>query len=363
MTDPSGREPEQRLPATRPEEGPSAVERFSAPPSAHEVELTPERSARIVRASGDARFIGFLAVVVVALFVVFYYVYEVTGFGFLSAAGLPSTPRMETEFDQQQVTAVERGYNIYQANCARCHGVDGEGGIGPTLHSQEKLYQHLNPTYLAAMMTVGGRFACGDPASIMPVWSNQGFPPGPLNYKQIEDLIEFIRSPSSMTFVVRDPELFEPEIDPATGEEKTFQGWVDETYKPAPGATPYPNCWKDSFATPSAAPGASGSPAASAGASQAPSGTTLQLSAQNIAYDKTELEAPADTAFQIEFANNDAGVPHNVAIKDASGTEVFKGEIFNGVATKTYDVPALAAGTYTFVCTVHPNMTGTLTVK
>ena len=29
----------------------------------------------------------------------------------------------------------------------------------------------------------------------------------------------------------------------------------------------------------------------------------------------------------------------------------------------TYAVPALAAGTYPFVCTVHPNMTGTLTVQ
>jgi plastocyanin len=26
-------------------------------------------------------------------------------------------------------------------------------------------------------------------------------------------------------------------------------------------------------------------------------------------------------------------------------------------------VPALPAGTYTFACSVHPNMTGTLTVK
>jgi len=26
-------------------------------------------------------------------------------------------------------------------------------------------------------------------------------------------------------------------------------------------------------------------------------------------------------------------------------------------------VPALPAGTYAFVCSVHPNMTGTLTVK
>ena len=47
----------------------------------------------------------------------------------------------------------------------------------------------------------------------------------------------------------------------------------------------------------------------------------------------------------------------------ASGAEVFKGEIFSGVDTRTYAVPALPAGTYAFVCSVHPNMTGTLTVK
>ncbi len=56
-------------------------------------------------------------------------------------------------------------------------------------------------------------------------------------------------------------------------------------------------------------------------------------------------------------------MPHNVDIKDASGTSVFKGDIFPGVATKNYDVPALKAGTYPFTCDVHPNMTGTLTVK
>ena len=73
----------------------------------------------------------------------------------------------------------------------------------------------------------------------------------------------------------------------------------------------------------------------------------------------------AAAPFRIEFANQDPSVPHNVAIHEgsATGTEVFKGAIFPGVATQTYDVPALDAGAYAFVCTVHPTMTGTLTVQ
>ena len=156
-------------------------------------------------------------------------------------------------------------------------------------------------------------------------------------------------------------------------------GW---TYAPAPAITPPPS----TEPAPSTEPGVSAAPsggesaapssAPSAGASAAPSGpapsgpapsgpsdeTTIEIAALNIAFDKSELEAPADEPFQIVFANNDAGVPHNVEIKDSAGTSVFKGEIFPGVETRTYDVPALAAGSYTFICTVHPNMAGTLTV-
>ncbi len=119
-------------------------------------------------------------------------------------------------------------------------------------------------------------------------------------------------------------------------------------------------------AAPSAAPspsGAAGSPAASAAPGAA--GTVLQLSASGIAYDTTQLTAPANTPFQIDFTNDDAGIPHNVSIHEGSptGTEVFKGDIFSGTGSRTYDVPALPAGTYSFVCSVHPNMVGTLTVK
>jgi plastocyanin len=152
-------------------------------------------------------------------------------------------------------------------------------------------------------------------------------------------------------------------------------GW---TYAPAPSATAVPSADASGSLAPSAsasaAPSASTAPSPSAtpsaatstpSGSAAPSGAgiVLQLSAQNIAFDPTELSAPADQAFQIEFANNDPSIPHNVAIKDAAGAEVFNGEIFNGVETRTYDAPPLAAGAYQFACLVHPNMTGTLTVQ
>ncbi|HEX6787417.1 MAG TPA: cupredoxin domain-containing protein [Acidimicrobiales bacterium] len=74
------------------------------------------------------------------------------------------------------------------------------------------------------------------------------------------------------------------------------------------------------------------------------------------------LSAPANTPFQIVFDNKDAGIQHNIEIKDPGGTTVFKGAIFPGEAVQSYDVSALPAGAYTFVCSVHPNMTGTLAV-
>lgn len=125
-------------------------------------------------------------------------------------------------------------------------------------------------------------------------------------------------------------------------------GW---TYAPAPSVTPPPSV----------------APSGSAGGSPAASETAgaVSISAVNVAFEQSSVTVPAGKAFQLTFDNKDAGTPHNVAIhKDsATGAEVFKGEIVTGPATKTYDVPALDAGTYAFVCTVHPNMTGTLTVQ
>ena len=147
-------------------------------------------------------------------------------------------------------------------------------------------------------------------------------------------------------------------------------GW---TYAPAPSATPAQSGAASAGASGAAsgAPSGGASGAPSGGASGAPSaggsGSTavVQISATGIKYDQTEVTVAANAPFQIQFANNDAGTPHNVAIHQGgpTGPELFKGEIFNGVGTRTYDVPKLDAGQYSFVCSVHPTMTGTLTAQ
>ena len=129
-------------------------------------------------------------------------------------------------------------------------------------------------------------------------------------------------------------------------------------------------------------PSAASSPAASVGASPAPStgasptestgaspagsgaagGAVLNVKAENIAFDVSSLTAAANTPFQIKFENDDPGTQHDVAIKDSSGAIKWQGDLVTGVAETTYQVPALPSGSYTFVCIVHPSMTGTLDV-
>ena len=121
-------------------------------------------------------------------------------------------------------------------------------------------------------------------------------------------------------------------------------GW---TYMPAPSVTPAPS------SSASAAPSGSSNP------------NLVTISALGIKFEQTAVTAPASTPFQIVFENKDAGTPHNVALYLGSptGAELFKGTVFNGVETRTYDIPALDAGAYAFVCTVHPTMVGTLTAE
>jgi mono/diheme cytochrome c family protein/uncharacterized cupredoxin-like copper-binding protein len=246
----SGRELEPRptgrelAPAPR-EHGESSVERFYAGESAHTIGLTEERAAGIVRQSGNARNIAFLGTLLVVLFVPLYWFYE------LGVPAVPNTSRLEKETQAQQVTDVSRGYELYLANCAQCHGNNGEGGVGPPLNNQDRLYNavtpagqpgpgHLNPDYIRDVLTVGGRIVCGDPNSIMPVWADVNG--GPLNYRQIEELIAFLTASNEITFEYQ-PEHAEPgqTLPPPV----KVSGWRDPNYRPPAGQPSPPACWRD----------------------------------------------------------------------------------------------------------------------
>jgi plastocyanin len=126
----------------------------------------------------------------------------------------------------------------------------------------------------------------------------------------------------------------------------------------APGASPGSSA--------SAGPGASGAPGVSPSAippSSAAPAADVTLTASGQQFTSPDISGPAGRAFTLAFDNEDPAIPHNVNIRKPDGSEAFKGEIFPGVATKIYQVPALPAGSYAFVCDVHPSMTGTLTVK
>lgn len=107
--------------------------------------------------------------------------------------------------------------------------------------------------------------------------------------------------------------------------------------------------------------GGNASPAMTPPDSSAPEGPAVTLAAHDVAFDTTELHVSANTAFTVVFQNGDV-VPHNVSIarSDAGHVHVFDGSIFTGPATRWYAVPALAPGEYTFMCEIHPNMTGRL---
>lgn len=96
-----------------------------------------------------------------------------------------------------------------------------------------------------------------------------------------------------------------------------------------------------------------------------PPAVTLQIAANNLAFDQATLTAPPGVVVGIDF-NNQEPVPHNVAVyTDASRSEmIFQGEIISGPRTILYKFTSPSApGSYYFQCDVHPNMRGTFAVQ
>jgi plastocyanin len=89
----------------------------------------------------------------------------------------------------------------------------------------------------------------------------------------------------------------------------------------------------------------------------------VTITAADLAFDASVIEAPAGEPFTITLVNNDSA-PHNISLyTEEGGTEIVIGEIIDGGATVEVTVDALEAGEYFFVCDLHTDMNGTVVVS
>ena len=84
----------------------------------------------------------------------------------------------------------------------------------------------------------------------------------------------------------------------------------------------------------------------------------VTLVADDLRWDTDCLQAPPGP-LTIEVDNRDDGQNHNVHLPDAEGSPAT--DLAQGPARQELEVE-VPAGSYEYVCDIHPNMVGTLTV-
>jgi mono/diheme cytochrome c family protein len=72
------------------------------------------------------------------------------------------------------------GYDVYLANCARCHGQDGQGGVGPELAGGAVVQAFPDPADEIRLVEDG--------EGVMPSFK------GDLSRAQIEDVVAYTRT-------------------------------------------------------------------------------------------------------------------------------------------------------------------------
>jgi plastocyanin len=120
-------------------------------------------------------------------------------------------------------------------------------------------------------------------------------------------------------------------------------------------------------------PAASGSPGGSgtvlpspvdptpvAGQAEAPG---IVVTAVNLAFEPGAVTVPANVPIVLVLDNRDDGIPHDIQVSEANGNVMVKSDIITGPQRLMVQLPALAPGSYPFVCVVHPNMTGTINAE
>lgn len=95
------------------------------------------------------------------------------------------SPRLAQAADEFKHERIVRGEEIYAAQCASCHGLEGEGGVGPALKDRKVLKNTLDEVFFSVIRS-------GVPNTQMPAWSVDFG--GPLTDEDIRDTVALMRS-------------------------------------------------------------------------------------------------------------------------------------------------------------------------
>lgn len=115
----------------------------------------------------------------------------VAGCAAYTVVDLPFRAPMQADWHMEE--SIKRGALLYANNCRTCHGMKGEGGVGPPLNvaafqNQDPLVLRNNKVMLTRTLN------CGRAGTRMPAWLAENG--GALNVRQIEHLVHLLTAPA-----------------------------------------------------------------------------------------------------------------------------------------------------------------------
>lgn len=257
--------------------------------------------------------------------------------------------RAEATTERTREEIAERAAHTFARNCRSCHGNAGEGRIGPPLSPEAReaagLASLSDPTKLQENESlVKNTLVCGRIGTLMPPWAqDQG---GSLNDEQIRQLVILITNP--------------PE-----------HGWehVSEISEEEEATVPLPPVQE---VTAGAAPTGATAPVCGQRAQETPVETgpvevktDHAVVATDNKFNMTRMGVPAGQEVTLAFDNRGAALHnwHVQGVKGTNGQDVTT-KLLPGGQSETIRFTIATAGSYTFICDVHPtDMKGTLVVQ
>lgn len=103
----------------------------------------------------------------------------------LTLYALSEGERLVSAAEEFNSDRIQRGKQLYAAQCQACHGGNGEGGTGPALNSKKVLDSTPDSVFFSVIRS-------GVPNTQMPAWSVEYG--GPLTDEDVRDIVTLLRS-------------------------------------------------------------------------------------------------------------------------------------------------------------------------